>query len=217
MTRVPTITAFETSPDRGRGLARDMPVRWALEEVGQPYEVRLVSFAAMKQAAHMALHPFGQIPTYEEGSLTLFESGAIVLHVAQTHAGLLPAQAEARMRAVGWMFAALNTVEPPIVERSMAAVFERDKPWYAERLPMLDGRVRERLGQLSDRLGEADWLDGDFSAGDLMMVSVLRRMQGTGLLEPYPKLLAYIARAVARPAYQRAFAAQLAVFEASGG
>lgn len=217
MTRVPTITAFETSPDRGRGLARDMPVRWALEEVGQPYEVRLVSFAAMKQAAHMALHPFGQIPTYEEDGLTLFESGAIVLHVAQTHAGLLPAQAEAWMRAVGWMFAALNTVEPPIVERSMAAVFERDKPWYAERLPMLDGRVRERLGQLSDRLGEADWLDGDFSAGDLMMVSVLRRMEGTGLLEPYPKLLAYIARAVARPAYQRAFAAQLAVFEASGG
>ena len=217
MTRVPTITAFETSPDRGRGLARDMPVRWALEEVGQPYEVRLVSFAAMKQAAHMALHPFGQIPTYEEGSLTLFESGAIVLHVAQTHAGLLPAEAEARTRAVGWMFAALNTVEPPIVERSMAAVFERDKPWYAERLPMLDGRVRERLGQLSDRLGEADWLDGDFSAGDLMMVSVLRRMEGTGLLEPYPRLLAYIARAVARPAYQRAFAAQLAVFEASGG
>ena len=217
MTRVPPITAFETSPDRGRGLARDMPVRWALEEVGQPYEVRLVSFAAMKQAAHMALHPFGQIPTYEEDGLTLFESGAIVLHVAQTHAGLLPAEAEARMRAVGWMFAALNTVEPPIVERSMAAVFERDKPWYAERLPMLDGRVRERLGQLSDRLGEADWLDGDFSAGDLMMVSVLRRMQGTGLLEPYPKLLAYIARAVARPAYQRAFAAQLAVFEASGG
>ena len=217
MTRVPTITAFETSPDRGRGLARDMPVRWALEEVGQPYEVRLVSFAAMKQAAHMALHPFGQIPTYEEGSLTLFESGAIVLHVAPTHAGLLPAEAEARMRAVGWMFAALNTLEPPIVERSMAAVFERDKPWYAERLPMLDGRVRERLGQLSDRLGEADWLDGDFSAGDLMMVSVLRRMQGTGVLEPYPRLLAYIARAVARPAYQRAFAAQLAVFEASGG
>lgn len=214
---IPTITAFESSPDRGRGLARDMRVRWALEEVGQPYEVRLVSFAAMKQAAHMALHPFGQIPTYEEGSLTLFESGAIVLHVAQTHAGLLPAEAAARTRAVGWMFAALNTVEPPIVERSMAAVFERDKPWYAERLPMLDGRVRERLGQLSDRLGEADWLDGDFSAGDLMMVSVLRRMQGTGLLEPYPRLLAYIARAVARPAYRRAFAAQLAVFEASGG
>ena len=212
-----TITAFENSPDRGRGLARDMRVRWALEEVGQPYEVRLASFAALKAPAHLALHPFGQIPTYEEDGLVLFESGAIVLHVAQTHAGLLPAEAEARMRAVGWMFAALNTVEPPIVERSMAAVFERDKPWYAERLPMLDGRVRERLGQLSDRLGEADWLDGDFSAGDLMMVSVLRRMQGTGLLEPYPRLLAYIARAVARPAYQRAFAAQLAVFEASGG
>ena len=217
MTRVPTITAFETSPDRGRGLARDMPVRWALEEVGQPYEVRLVSFAAMKQAAHMALHPFGQIPTYEEDGLTLFESGAIVLRIAETHEGLLPPEPQARMRAIGWMFAALNTVEPPINERSLAFVVERDKPWYAERLPMLDGRVRERLGQLSDRLGEADWLDGDFSAGDLMMVSVLRRMDGTGLLEPYPRLLAYIARAVTRPACQRAFAAQLAVFEASGG
>ena len=215
MTRVPTITAFETSPDRGRGLARDMPVRWALEEVGQPYEVRLVSFTAMKQAAHMALHPFGQIPTYEEDGLTLFESGAIVLHVAQTHAGLLPAQAEARMRAVGWMFAALNTVEPPIVERSMAAVFERDKPWYAERLPMLDGRVHDRLGQLATRLGDSEWLDGEFSAGDLMMVTVLRRMEPTGLLEQHPTILAYIARGVGRPAYQRAFAAQLAVFEAS--
>lgn len=206
------ITAFEASPDRGRGLARDMRVRWALEEVGQPYEVRLVSFEAMKQPAHRRLHPFGQIPTYEEGDLALFESGAIVLHIAQTHGGLLPDDASARARAITWMFAALSTVEPPIVERSMATLVERDKPWFEARMPMLDGRVRGQLDQLSARLGEADWLDGRFSAGDLMMVTVLRRLGGSGILEDYPNLCAYIARGEARPAYQRAFADQLAVF-----
>jgi glutathione S-transferase len=208
----PTITAFEKSPDRGRGLARDMRVRWALEEVGQPYDVRLLSFAAMKEPAHRALHPFGQIPTYEEGDLTLFESGAIVLRIAERHAGLLPRDANARSRAIGWMFAALSTVEPPIVERSMAMIVERDKSWYKERMPMLEDRVRARLDELSSRLGNADWLDGDFSAGDLLMVHVLRRLGGTGVLENYPTVSAYIARGEARPAYQRAFAAQLAVF-----
>jgi len=215
----PTITAFEHSPDRGRGLARDMRVRWALEEVGLAYEVRLVSFAAMKQPAHIARHPFGQIPTYEEGRLALFESGAIILHLAERHAGLLPADANARARAIAWMFAALNTVEPPIVERSMAVIFEQDKPWYADRLPMLDERVHTRLRELSARLGDDDWLDGDFSAGDLLMVTVLRRLESSGFLKQYPNLLAYVARGEARPAYQRAFEAQLAVFEGrpSGG
>jgi glutathione S-transferase len=212
----PIITAFANSPDRGRGLARDMRVRWALEEVGQPYEVRLVSFAEMKEPAHLARHPFGQIPTYEEGDLVLFESGAIVLHIAGRRAGLLPADANARARAITWMFAALNTVEPPIVERSMATLVERDKSWYAERLPMLDARVRDRLGELSRRLGHADWLDGPFSAGDLMMVTVLRRLDGSGILEDYPALSAYIARGEARPAYQRAFADQLAVYTGNG-
>ncbi|MGZ6004480.1 MAG: glutathione S-transferase family protein [Caulobacteraceae bacterium] len=211
----PTITAFRQSPDRGRGLARDMRVRWALEEVGQPYDVRLVSFAEMKEPAHLALHPFGQIPTYEEGDLALFESGAIVFHLAERHAGLLPKDANARARAITWMFAALSTIEPPIVERSMATLLEREKAWYEARLPMLDDRVRGRLGDLSSRLGEADWLDGAFSAGDLMMVTVLRRLGGSGLLEGYPNLCAYIARGEARPAYQRAFAAQLAVFTAA--
>ena len=211
----PTITAFERSPDRGRGLARDMRVRWALEETGQAYDVRLVSFEEMKQPAHRALHPFGQIPTYEEGGLALFESGAIVFHIAERHAGLLPDDANARARAIAWMFAALNTVEPPIVERSMATIVERDKPWYAERLPMLDDRVRTRLGELSSRLGDAEWLDGAFSAGDLLMVTVLRRAGRSGILEDFPNLAAYIARGEARPAYQRAFAAQLAVFEAA--
>ena len=207
-----TITAFERSPDRGRGLARDMPVRWALEEVGQPYDVRLLSFGAMKEPAHRAHHPFGQIPTYEDGDLVLFESGAIVLHIAQGRAGLLPDDPNARAKAVAWMFAALNTVEPPIVERSMATLFERGEAWHAARLPMLDDRVRVRLDALSDRLGDADWLDGTFSAGDLLMVSVLRRLGGSGLLDAYPSLVAYIARGEGRPAFRRAFADQLAVF-----
>jgi len=208
----PTITAFESSPDEGQGLARDMRVRWALEEVGQPYKVRLVSFEAMKEPAHRKLHPFGQIPTYEEGDLVLFESGAIIFHIAERHAGLLPDDANARARAITWMFAALNTVEPQIVEREQAPYQERDKPWYEERLPLIEGRVRARLDDLSIRLGDADWLDGAFSAGDLLMVLVLRRLEGTGILEEYPSLSTYVARGEARPAYKRAFDAQLAVF-----
>jgi len=212
---MPTLTAFERSPDRGRGLARDMRVRWAFEEVGQPYDVRLVSFPDMKAPAHRTRNPFGQIPTYEQDDLVLFESGAIVLHIAEHHAGLLPEDPDARARAIAWMFAALSTVEPPIVERSMAVLFERDKPWHAERLAMLDDRVRVRLGELSRHLGEAEWLDGAFSAGDLMMVTVLRRLGGSGPVDGFPNLAAYIARGEARPAYRRAFADQLAVFEAS--
>lgn len=211
----PTITAFERSPDRGRGLARDMRVRWALEEVGQPYDVRLVSFDEMKAPAHRALHPFGQIPTYEDGALALFESGAIVFHLAERHAGLLPDDADARARAISWMFAALNTAEPPIVELSMALLFEREKTWYEERRALLEHRVRGRLNDLSHRLGDADWLDGAFSAGDLLMVSVLLRLGSTGIVDDYANLAAYVARGQARPAYQRAFDDQLAVFTAA--
>lgn len=213
----PTITAFERSPDRGKGLARDMRVRWALEEVGQPYDVRLVSFSEMKEPAHRALHPFGQIPTYEEGDLALFESGSIVFHIAQHHAGLLPDDPNARARAITWMFAALSTIEPPILERTMPMIVERDKPWYADRMPMLDARVRHRLDELSNWLGDADWLEAAFSAGDLLMVTVLLRLSTSGILEDYPTLRAYIARGEARPAYKRAFDAQLAVFTASTG
>ena len=206
-----TITAFERSPDRGMGLARDTRVRWALEEVGQPYEVRLVSFAAMKEPAHLELHPFGKIPTYEEGDLVLFETGSIILHIAEHHPGLLPNDANARARAITWMFAALNTVEPPILELANAKLLESDKPWSKERLPLVADRVRGPLKQLSARLGEADWLDGAFSAGDLMMVHVLQRLKPSGLLNEFPSLAAYVARGEARPAYKRAFAAQLAV------
>jgi glutathione S-transferase len=206
-----TITAFERSPDGGKGLARDTRVRWALEEVGQPYEVRLVSFRAMKEPAYLALHPFGKIPAYEEGDLVLFETGAIVLHIAEHHAGLLPDDAHARARAIMWMFAAVNTVEPPILELANARLLERDKPWSKERMPLVEDRVRAPLKQLSDRLGDAEWLDGAFSAGDLMMASVLLRVRASGILDEFPNLAAYVARGEARPAYKRAFAAQLAI------
>ena len=205
------ITAFERSPDGGKGLARDTRVRWALEEVGQPYEVRHVSFRAMKEPAHLNLHPFGQIPTYEEGDLALFETGAIVFHIAEHHAGLLPKATNARARAITWMFAAVNTVEPPILEVANARLLEGDKPWSKERLPLVEDRVRNRLDQLSARLGDADWLDGAFSAGDLMMVSVVLRLKSSGILEEFPNLVAYVARGEARFAYKRAFAAQLAI------
>jgi len=206
-----TITAFERSPDGGKGLARDTRVRWALDEAGLPYEVRLVSFGAMKQAAHLALHPFGQIPTYQEGDLVLFETGAIVLHIATRHAGLLPDDANGRARAIAWMFAALNTMEPPVLELVTAKILEGDKPWSKERLPLVLDRIRDRLKQLSAHLRNADWLDGAFSAGDLMMVSVLLRIKSSGIVDEFPNLAAYLARGEARPAYRRAFEAQLAV------
>jgi glutathione S-transferase len=211
----PTITAFANSPDRGRGLARDMQVRWALEEVGQPYDVRLVSFGEMKEATHRARQPFGQIPTYEEGDLVLFESGAIVLHIAERHAGLLPKDANARARAIAWMFDAHSTIEPVIVNREIALLLEREKSWHEERLPLVENRIRDRLKDLSSRLGDADWLNGAFSAGDLLMIGVLRRLGSSGMLDEYPNLAAYVARGEARPAFRRAFDAQLAVFTAT--
>ncbi len=211
----PTITAFERSPDRGQGLARDMRVRWAFEEVGQPYNVRLVSFSQMKEPGHRAVQPFGQIPTYEDGDLALFESGAIVLHIAESHSGLLPRHANGRARAIAWMFAALDTVEPPIFDRVLAKILERDEPWYEQRLRFLEDSIRKRLDDLSRRLGDADWLDGAFSAGDLLMVTVLRRLNGSEILKDYSNLTAYIALGEARPAFKRAFDAQLAVFTAA--
>jgi glutathione S-transferase len=206
-----TITAFEKSPDGGKGLARDTRVRWALEEVGQPYDVRYVSFAAMKEPAHLSIHPFGQIPTFEDDDLAIFETGSIVLHIGERYPGLLPTDPDARTRAITWMFAAVNTVEVPILDVMIARIFEGDKPWAAERRPIVADRVRARFRQLSAHLDDADWLDGDFSAGDLMMASVLLRARPSGLLDEFANLAAYVARAEARPAYQRAFAAQLAI------
>ena len=206
-----TISAFERSPDGGKGLARDTRVRWALEEVGQAYDVRLVSFAAMKEPAYLALQPFGQIPTFEDGELLLFETGSIILHIAERYRGLFPNDANARSRAIAWMFAAVNTVEPPILELATVRLLEGDKPWSSERLPLVQERVRQRLRQLAARLGDAEWIDGAFSAGDLMLVSVLLRLRSSGLLDEFPTLAAYVARGEARPAYRRAFEAQLAI------
>jgi len=206
---LPILTVFASSPDGGMGHARDFRVRWALEEVGQPYEVRTVSFAAMKEPAHLARHPFGQIPTYEEGDLVLFESGAIALHIAERHLGLLPEDANARARAITWMFAALSTVEVPIIEWENADMLESGESWHKARMPAVEGRIRTRLAALSARLGAADWLDGGFSAGDLVMIGVLRRLGGSGFLEETPNLAAYAARGEARPAFQRAYEAQL--------
>jgi glutathione S-transferase len=204
------ITAFDRSPDGGRGLARDTRIRWALEEVGQDYQVRPVAMAELKQPAHLALHPFGQIPTYEEDGLVLFETGAIVLHIARQYPGLLPQDPQAGGRATAWVFAALSSVEPPVLELANAVILERNRPWHAARLPIVQDRVRVRLRQLADWLGQSDWLEGGFSAGDLMMVSVLLRLRASGLLDEFPALAAYVARGEARPAYQRAFAAQKA-------
>jgi glutathione S-transferase len=170
-----------------------------------------VSLRERTEPAHLRLHPFGLIPTYEEGDLALFETGAIILHIAEHHAGLFPEDGDARARAIAWMFAALNTVEPPILELVTAKLVEGDRPWAGERLPLVKDRIRDRLVQLAARLGDADWLDGAFSAGDLMMVSVLLRLRPSGLLDEFPTLAAYVARGEARPAYERAFAAQLAM------
>lgn len=209
-----TITGFANSPDGGRGLARDMRVRWALEEVGQPYRVEGVSFAELKEPTHLARQPFGQIPTFEQDGLILFETGAIVLHLAERYGGLLPADPNARSRAIAWMFAAAADIEPLTTDRDVNRFFEKDKDWRAEREAMIHDRIRTRLGQLSQRLGDCDWLDGDFSAGDLMMVDVLRRLMSSGIVGEFANLAAYVARAEARSAFQRAFAAQKTAFEA---
>jgi glutathione S-transferase len=208
----PTITAYDWVPDFAKGYVRDLRVRWALEEVGQPYEVRYLAQGSQKAPAHRAIQPFGQVPTYEEDGLVLFESGAIVLHVAEKHGGLIPADPQGRARVVEWIIAALNTVEPPISDLAIATLFEADKPWSRQRLPSVKERIDERLRELSDRLGDREWLDGGFSAADLIMVSVLREAVAEGILESYPNLEAYVARGEARPAFRKALADQMAGF-----
>ncbi|MBY0392617.1 MAG: glutathione S-transferase family protein [Novosphingobium sp.] len=210
----PFLSVFDSSPDGGRGLARDMPVRWALEEAGRPYQVRRLSFAALKEPEHLARQPFGQIPAYEEDGLVLFESGAIVLHVAEGCPTLLPTDRAARARAITWVFAAVNTVEPPVWDYDMAGFFDRGRPWQHERAAVLEAALRTRLGQLAQHLGDAEWLEGTFTAGDLMMICVLRRIEDAPLMADYPALAAYIRRGEARPAFQRAFAAQRALLDA---
>ena len=207
-----TITAFDWVPDFAKGQVRDLRVRWALEEVGERYDVRYLSQGEQKAPPHRARQPFGQLPTLEEDGLTLFESGAIIHHIASTRAGLFPADPAARARAIEWMFAALNTVEPPIMDLATIDFFEADKPWSKPRRPAAVERITTRFREVADRLGDAEWLDGDFTAGDLLMVSVLRILDGEAPLTDFPTLVAYVARGTARPAFQRALAAQLAGF-----
>jgi glutathione S-transferase len=203
----PLLTAYNWAPDEGRGLVRDMRVRWALEEVGRPYDVRYLSWGEQKEPAHRARNPFGQVPAYEEDGLILFESGAIVLHIAGSRPGLFPEDPAGRARAIEWMFAALNTVEPVIWELVVARIIEGKEDWSKARLPSVEARVRERLDELSARLGDAEWLDGGFSAGDLLMVQVLRNLSSSNMLDAYPNLAAYVDRGEARPAFTRALEA----------
>lgn len=207
-----TVTAFADSPDGGEGMARDTRIRWALEELGLPYQIEALTFAQMAAPPHKARQPFGQIPTLEDDGLALFETGAIILHLATRHPGLLPAEPAARARAIAWMFAAVSTLEPPIVEREAAMLLEADEDWYGARLPQIDARIHKRLTALAERLGDSPWLEDVFTAGDLMVADVLRRLAGWGIIEAYPALTAYVARAEARPAFRRAFAAQRAAF-----
>ena len=212
----PIITAFDWVPDFARGQVRDLRVRWALEEVGQPYDVLYLSQGSQKQDPHRARQPFGQVPTYEDDGLILFESGAIVLHIAEQHGKLLPTDPGARARAIEWMFAALNSVEPPITDYAFATLFEAGQPWSKPRLPAVEQRIDERFGEVSRRLGDREWLEDDtFTAGDLMMVSVLRIVEEDGFLDRHPNLAGYVARGTARPAFQRALADQLAGFTGS--
>lgn len=207
-----TITAFDWVPDFAKGQVRDLRVRWALEEVGQPYAVRYLAQGEQKEAPHRACQPFGQVPTFEEGDLLLFESGAIVWHVAERFPGLMPADPAVRARSLEWLLAALNSVEPPIVDWTMATLFEAGEPWSAPRVPSTVKRMTDRLKEASDRLGDAEWFAGAFGPGDLLMVSVLRILDGTGVLDPFPNLAAYVARGTARPAFARALADQMAGF-----
>lgn len=209
----PTITAFDWVPPFAQGQVRDLRVRWALEEVGQPYDVHYLHQGEQKTPPHRARQPFGQVPTYEADGLTLFESGAIVQHVAETRAGLFPIDPAARARAIEWMFAALNSMEPAIMDLSTVKIFERDKPWSAMRRGAVEERIHDRLKDLSARLGDRQWLDGDtFTAGDLLMVSVLRILEDDGIVDGYDNLAAYVARGTARPGFRKALADQMAGF-----
>lgn len=212
MSERPTITAFSWVPEFARSHVRDMRVRWALEEVGQPYEVRLLNGVSSKAAEHRGLQPFGQVPTYEQDGLRMFESGAILLYVARKYPGLLPSDPTGAAHAEQWVFAAMTSVEPALQDLAMVNVFERDQPWADARRPLSEKRVHGRLQDLSDRLGDKDYLEGEFTAGDLMMACVLHGLSGTPMLEAYPNLAAYLARCEARPAYRKALAAHMADF-----
>jgi len=208
-----TVTAFAWVPPFAAGLVRDLRVRWALEEAGEPYEERLLQQGEQDGPEHRALQPFGQVPVYEEDGLVLFESGAIVLHVAERSEALLPREAGARARAVQWVFAALNSIEPHIWNLALIDLFYADAPWAKQRRPGAAEFVEKRLDALAASLGDKAYLDGDrFGAGDLVMTTVLRILRHTDLVAARPALHAYQTRCEARPAFQKALADQIAPF-----
>ena len=212
MTDLPTITAFRWVPQFARGFVRDIRPRWAFEEVGQPYRARLLDDA--KGSDERRFQPFGQVPSYRDGEVEIFESGAIVLRIAERAGKLIPAGPAARTKAIQWLFAALNTVELPVMELTINDVFEADKPWSKDRHETVLGYLRPRLQDLQAALGEREWLEPDgFTVGDLMMVSVLGGLRGTGVLDAYPALSAYVSRGEDRPAHRKAMADHLADLE----
>ncbi|HLZ98744.1 MAG TPA: glutathione S-transferase family protein [Steroidobacteraceae bacterium] len=209
----PTITAFKWVPEFARGFVRDIRPRWAFEEAGQAYAVDLVDAIYVKSQTHRHFQPFGQIPTYRDDKVEIFESGAIVLHICETNGVLVPADPAARIRAIQWLISALNSVEPWVMQLAVVDVFEADREWSRSRRPKVLGDLHTRLKDLSDALGEKTTLDGGaFTFGDLMMVSVLGGLRGSGVLDTHPNLAAYVARGEARPAHQKAMADHLAAF-----
>jgi len=213
---IPTITAFQWVPEFARGFVRDIRARWAFEEAGQAYAVDLVDGAYIKSTAHRRFQPFGQIPTYRDHNVEIFESGAIVLHICQTQGALVPADPAAHMRAVQWLIAALNSVEPWVMQLAVVDVFEADRDWSKARRIKVIEDLDVRLGDLSNALNGKPTLDGgEFTFGDLMMVSVLGGLRRTGVLDRHPNLAAYVARGEARPAHRKAMADHLAVFGAA--
>jgi glutathione S-transferase len=207
------VTAYEWVPPMAHGKVKDMRVRWALEEIGLSYRERLFGGAGgEKVPEHFAVQPFGQVPVYREGQLTLFESGAILLHIGEKDERLLPREAMARARAVGWMFAALNSIEPFMQMLFVMGFLAEGKDWQGEAKDLVRPFAEMRLAQLSKALGGQDWLEGRFTLGDLLMIDVLRTQPPPELLAAHPNLVAYIERGTSRAAFKAAMAAQLAAF-----
>ena len=207
-----TLTAFRWVPPFAQGLVRDLRVRWALEEAAIPYQVKLIGVKDQASLAYRSLQPFGQVPAIEDGNLKLFESGAIVLEIAERSDTLLPADAQGRTRARAWTLAALNTIEPPISHLSGLKIFHVNEPWAAPALPSAEQAVCKRLDELAQWLGEREYLEDRFTAGDLMMTTVLRILRDTSMISDRPALQAYQARCEARPAFRKALDDQLRTF-----
>ena len=209
------VTAFRWVPDFAAGLVRDLRIRWALEEIGRPYRVRLLDAMNPRPADYFHEQPFGQVPAFTDGDVHLFESGAILIHLGLQDERLLPGDLNERMRAIAWLIAALNSVEPMLFELINIDIFNRGQEWTKERRPQVVERIQSRLKLLSDALGDREWLEGRFTIGDLMMIAVLRQLRHTGLVAEQPTLAAYVERGQSRPAFKQALSDQLAVFAAN--